>query len=201
MATGAGPKGKLMKKDIFDRFFSKVLISDNCHIWIGGHKDGYGRFYANGKTHQSHRWLYEQLRVQVSQDLVCDHICRNHSCVNLDHLEIVTNAVNILRGEGASAINARKELCINGHPLTGNNLYVRSDGQRACKACRKKHQFGVDGKRKRGPRFSAICERCGNSYFTSRQLYKRSKMHFCSRSCAAKYNLMKRNIATGLMIK
>ena len=53
--------------------------------------------------------------------------------VNVDHLEVVTNAVNTLRGTGPAATNARKTSCKWGHNL--NDAYLSAKGYRNCKTC------------------------------------------------------------------
>jgi hypothetical protein len=43
----------------------------------------------------------------------------------------------VLRGEGPCAINARKTHCIQGHPFSAANTYIRPDeGSRQCRACK-----------------------------------------------------------------
>lgn len=37
--------------------------------------------------------------------------------------------------QGVTLRNAMKSECDNGHPLLGENLYVRPDGERSCRAC------------------------------------------------------------------
>ena len=70
--------------------------------------------------------------------------------MNPEHLEVVTSGENVLRGNTLAAKNKLKTHCINGHPLSGDNLYIRKDRlQRGCKMCRK---ISVDkyNQRKRG---------------------------------------------------
>ena len=57
-------------------------------------------------------------------------------CVNPDHLEIVTNKENILRGIGITAINAKKTHCIRGHKLVKENLIIEKNGSRQCRICK-----------------------------------------------------------------
>jgi HNH endonuclease len=69
--------------------------------------------------------------------MTLDHLCRNPKCVNPEHLQIVTNKENILRGVSFTAENASKTHCVRGHELTPDNLV--KGGQpgrpRVCLAC------------------------------------------------------------------
>lgn len=100
---------------------------------------GYVRIYVGleegRRRHQAHRAIYEALRAKIPEHLELDHLCRNPGCVNPWHMEPVTGTVNVLRGVGPTAVNARKTVCIKGHELVGENLYHSSTGGRACRAC------------------------------------------------------------------
>jgi hypothetical protein len=103
-----------------------------CWEWQGRlDKNGYGR---KGSC-LAHRVVYEALVGKIHEGLTLDHLCRNHPCVNPEHLEPVTGKVNTLRGESFSAVNARKEFCKNGHPLNEANTYKRPGGWRGCRRC------------------------------------------------------------------
>ena len=113
-----------------------------CWIWIASvDKDGYGRFgfRRDGKTHQgtSHRISYTLFKGEVKADLKIDHLCRNEPCVNPDHLEPVTNRVNIIRGETIMAKNFSKSECPRGHKLEPPNLRKSGSdkGYRRCLSC------------------------------------------------------------------
>ena len=113
-----------------------------CWLWMGHtDKDGYGKmsFRVGGQAlyARAHRWGYEALRGSVPQELVLDHLCRVRSCVNPWHLEPVTNAVNIRRGETGSSNQARANKithCPFGHAYEGWNL-IRYQGRRSCRKC------------------------------------------------------------------
>ncbi|MDP9114728.1 MAG: HNH endonuclease [Acidobacteriota bacterium] len=106
-----------------------------CVIWTGPVNDhGYGVFNANGKSHLAHRFSYEAKVRQVPDGLELDHLCRVRRCVNEDHLEPVTNAENVRRGD-AGKFHSAKAHCPQRHPYAGDNLIVK-DGKRQCRACR-----------------------------------------------------------------
>jgi hypothetical protein len=118
-------------------------------MWIGCKtKNGYGRMHVgsryegNDRNVLAHRVAYELARGPIPDGLQVDHICRTRSCINPDHLELVTQRENILRGEGGSARNARKTHCIRGHELMPPNLRIGPDGARCCRACeRRKYEL------------------------------------------------------------
>ena len=113
-----------------------------CWIWLGiPDKDGYGRFRIRKSQMPAHRVVYEFMKSPIPVGLTLDHKCRNKICVNPNHLEPVTNKINILRGVGAAAINSRKTQCLNKHRLSSDNL-VKSylnKGQRVCAICFKEY--------------------------------------------------------------
>ena len=114
-------------------FWKRVNKTDRCWIWIGAKRpDGYGLFCVNGRLVRAHRWAYENLIGPIPNGLVIDHLCRVPACVNPDHLEPVTDRINILRGVGPSATEAKQVMCKRGkHVLTAR----RYDGKRHCVEC------------------------------------------------------------------
>jgi hypothetical protein len=104
-----------------------------CWVWqLRVDRDGYGR--TDGRL--AHRVSYETHRGPIPEGLTIDHLCRIRACVNPGHLEAVTMAENVRRGESFAALNARKTHCPQGHPLSGPNLMVERNGARRCRACR-----------------------------------------------------------------
>ena len=128
--------------NVEERFWSKVEQGNDCWIWTGvPNGDGYGNFWNGESWSRAHRWSYEQMVGPIPEGLVIDHLCRVRNCVNPAHLEPVTQSVNFLRGDGpraAAARNAMRTRCKHGHPLWGENLYVRpSTGHRYCRTCQR----------------------------------------------------------------
>jgi hypothetical protein len=119
------------------RFMSKVEKTKSCWIWLGSHvtKEEYGRFWLQGKTVNAHRASWILFKGMIPEDKQIDHLCRNRRCVNPDHLEVVEQKENILRGESLSAKRARQTHCVHGHELSGPNLYIRHGGGRRCRKC------------------------------------------------------------------
>lgn len=120
------------------RFWDKVHVDpDGCWLWTAAEKFGYGCFFFDGRMVQAHRFAYELVVGEIPEGLVIDHLCQIKLCVRPDHLEAVTHRENVLRSpRGFAAINARKNECHRGHPLSGDNLYLRPTGARECKECR-----------------------------------------------------------------
>jgi hypothetical protein len=96
-----------------------------CWLWWGAKTIGYGDVRTQVfKTRKAHRLSYFAFRGLVSDELTIDHLCKNKSCVNPDHLEPVTTEENTKR-------YARGIVrCCRGHEFTGT-----SRGQRICRQC------------------------------------------------------------------
>lgn len=125
-----------------------------CHVWTGFlNSDGYGRIQINGKKHLVHRLMWELVVGPIPPKMTLDHLCRNRKCVNPEHLEVVTNKENTMRGVGVSSMNAKATHCLNGHEFTDENTY-RSKGRSAssafrhCRTCKAERQRNSRAKRK-----------------------------------------------------
>lgn len=119
-----------------ERLRSKIRVNEEgCWVWTGTkNPDGYGKISIGRGRVPVYRVMWILIRGPIPEGLVLDHLCRNPACCNPDHLEPVTQKVNILRGESPSARNARKTVCKRGHPFDGQNTY-RWRGGRFCRAC------------------------------------------------------------------
>lgn len=125
-------------------FWTRTVPAGSCIEWRRGkNSKGYGYLMDGGRSVPAHRWIYERLKGPIPDGLHIDHLCRNHACVNPDHLEAVTCKTNLLRGESFSAVNAKATTCAAGHPLEGENLLVDGGarrGRRRCRICAREQQ-------------------------------------------------------------
>ena len=135
---------------------SKLDI-DECMLWARGTTpSGYGNWthLIDGKRERAHRVMYKLLVGKIPEGMTIDHLCSNPPCINVDHMEVVTIQENIRRSTGISVVNRKKTTCKNGHPFTGDNLYVYKN-MRGCVTCRhqrastwdKEHRFYTNGVR------------------------------------------------------
>lgn len=126
-----------------DAFWARVGPPDpetGCLPWIGHvAKSGYGAYPHRGSQIRAHRVAYAEAHGSVPEGKILDHLCRNRSCVNPDHLEAVDNWTNVQRGNSPVALNARKTHCVNGHEFTPENTYVppKRPTQRYCRTCKR----------------------------------------------------------------
>jgi len=124
---------------MLERFADKIECGpeiDSCWEWIGAKNDkGYGSFWLGNINIKSHRFSYELYKGKIPEGLQIDHLCRNKSCCNPDHLEAVTARINTLRGNNMASLNSRKTHCPKGHEYNKKNTYLRKTGGRTCREC------------------------------------------------------------------
>lgn len=131
------------------RVKERMVIEDRGHstpCWISHRAtqgNGYTKIGYLGQTLLTHRVAYAVYVATIPAGLVIDHLCRQRACCNPAHLEAVTNQVNLLRGEGFVAEQARRTHCSRGHELTGHNIYRRpgDDSKRECRTCRNTYRW------------------------------------------------------------
>lgn len=73
-----------------------------CWIWTAAlNSEGYGVFRAYERNRYAHilSWEKEHGRLPPGREL--DHLCRTPRCVRPSHLEAVTHAINVRRGNAA----------------------------------------------------------------------------------------------------
>jgi hypothetical protein len=127
---------------VIARFWQKSIYqpANGCWEWTAKiNSFGYGVFTPlldGGKTSvMAHRFAYELLIGPIPAGYQLDHLCRNRRCVNPNHLDPVSPALNNARSTSPSALNAAKSHCKRGHEFSPDNTYVTPDGRRMCRAC------------------------------------------------------------------
>jgi hypothetical protein len=105
-------KEVLNKEKSRNTFLKHITITDDCHEWTGAKSyNGYGYWAIYSKelgqkvTVKAHRVAYalaygfdalpDGIFAGDGSQLVINHICENRSCVNPEHLEIITSSQNV----------------------------------------------------------------------------------------------------------
>lgn len=110
--------------------------SGECWLWTGRtRQDGYAQVWLRNSQRRVHRIAFAHFRGDTPMEL--DHLCRNRTCCNPDHLEAVTAQENSARGTGPSSWALRDNTCKAGHPLVEGAYYFWR-GERKCRECSRK---------------------------------------------------------------
>ncbi len=136
---------KRVYADMREKIRANVVVDDESGCWNWQRaitkSTGYGQTWDGDRVLSSHRAAFIEFKGPIHEGLHIDHLCRNRRCCNPDHLEAVTPQVNIVRGEGLSAQNAAKVVCMRGHDLSGDNLRIQRQSRhnrgilRVCVTC------------------------------------------------------------------
>jgi hypothetical protein len=143
------PKGVYLRNalpaDRFRQYFRKSADPDDCWLWTGLTKKGYGYFVINARQVRAHRFSYELVNGPIPDGYIVCHRCDNPACVNPAHLFLGTATINMAdkMGKGREARGAR----IKKSTLTDADIrvirarYSAGETQRAIAA-----DFGVTNK-------------------------------------------------------
>lgn len=132
--------------DLDTRPWTRIDASGDCWLWTG-HTAGGGYGRTGWPVRMAHRVIFEALVGPIPARMTLDHLCRVPTCVNPDHLQVVSERDNILRGFAPPALNARKTHCRRGHPLAGENVTLYR-GTRRCRACQRMFDQTYKSRRK-----------------------------------------------------
>lgn len=146
MSGVKGQKFGPITKDFWLRQMGEWFVPEpntGCWLWLRSlASGGYGQTTTGWRTRSgqrsevlAHRVSYILLCGPIPEDMHIDHLCRQRTCVNPDHMEVVTLGENVLRGDGLSARAARRTHCNYGHEFTPENTYHPKRGGRACRQC------------------------------------------------------------------
>lgn len=112
------------------------VTGTGCWEWKGAKDHGYGVVMVEGRKQYVHRLSYQLFRGEIFRTYEIDHLCRNPSCFNPDHLESVTSRENSIRGNHPLFVVRRTGICRRGlHPMVGDNVMVRANGTHRCREC------------------------------------------------------------------
>ncbi len=139
------------KRKSLDSFWNRITKMPNgCWIMNGStDKGGYVKFQYLRKRWRAHRWAWLILFGKtIKKGLELDHTCRNPACCNPEHLEPVTHAENVRRGD-VGKFNGTKTYCPQGHPYKVENTYIYG-GSRYCRECRRKYNRESQRRRRAG---------------------------------------------------
>jgi hypothetical protein len=138
------------------RIMNRMVRDGDCIIFTGYlSKKGYGQVReggpGGGRMMWVHRLVYELVVGPIPDGLTLDHIqplCKSKACVNVDHLEPVTNQENTRR---ATVIRATTH-CRHGHEFTEENTRRYKPKGRAAEVrlCRKCEHDRGQRRRKAG---------------------------------------------------
>src|SRR3990167_3773449 len=86
-----------LDKKFTERFFSRVIQTNECWIWIGyKNYDGYRTVNCGVKNNRTHRVSWEIFnKKSVPGGLSILHFCDNPPCVNPSHLKLGTQIENV----------------------------------------------------------------------------------------------------------
>lgn len=112
--------------DRMTRFLAKTAVDAGGHwMWTGARcgKDGrYGHMWwsRDEGNEMAHRAAWRLFVGPIGEGLQIDHLCRVTLCVRPDHLEPVTGAENLARGENVGGARPGKQYrCGRCHRFSG----------------------------------------------------------------------------------
>jgi hypothetical protein len=133
-----------------ERFLNSVAKSEDCWTWTGSvDRYGYGKFYFRGRYIGAHRFSYTLFVGPLPTGVPIDHTCHDRDCelgvdcmhrrcVNPNHLEASSVALNTQRGRAGTMSHAyyeRSGKCRSGHPWIPDNIRPRRINGKTARVC------------------------------------------------------------------
>ena len=113
----------------------KINPETGCHEWIGTiNKDGYGLFRYQRRTLCAHKVAWHMAHGEWPTN-VLDHLCKVRHCVNIEHMEPVTQLENINRSTNKAARKDPTKCASGKHEWIEENLVHSTATTVACKLC------------------------------------------------------------------
>jgi len=83
-------------KNTPEDIWQHVKKTESCWLWTGGlDKDGYGRWWFEGKNVRAHRMIMNLAGKLIPPNMVSRHTCHVRNCVNPEHIIAGTQKENI----------------------------------------------------------------------------------------------------------
>lgn len=115
-----------------DRFWAKVRVTDGCWYWEGcTNKHGYGMFWLGRRARLAHRIVYAAFHHTLlpqgrsAQKWQINHKCKNPSCCNPRHLELLSASAHTVK-------DSSKSYCKRGHNLKSPDAQTTNGKCRKC---------------------------------------------------------------------
>lgn len=108
----------------------KAVIVDGCWLWPRVDRSGYGRISIGGKAFGAHRLMAKAVRDgDLDRRMPVHHKCAEPTCVNPDHLQVVTPEQNVAEMlerryylERIAELELALETVAPGHPLVRRRI-------------------------------------------------------------------------------
>jgi hypothetical protein len=128
-----------------ESFWARVVKGSECWVWTGNTtRQGYGVTKTNGRRMPAHRFAALLQHGRLDPEKIVCHTCDNRLCVRGDHLvqaDYAWNNQDCARKGRHSRHKSKRTHCPHGHPYSGTNLVIASNGGRTCRECRRAHSL------------------------------------------------------------
>ena len=133
-------------------YIGAIYREDGCISFRPSYRaDGYAKFYTGSHQVGAHLASWELENGPIPDGYVVDHLCHDpkicvggascfhRECINPEHLKAVTRSQNSSGNRNSRSWHL-KEVCVNKHELTEENLYIYPNGNRQCRECRRQYR-------------------------------------------------------------